>query len=170
MVNRAPTPAARAPAATTPAGRGQTSSRFWDSRTSFPTQMLNPGPSLPPHPCQQDITLGSWSLVWPQIWATTHWLDGQRGPSAGGNHRSQSVAAAPAPKSIAPTLCKTKGLAGCISWVQLRQAGGEKDRGARPCTAHIPLGILLRSLWSTLTNEIRHEEGTGATSASNEAR
>lgn len=119
MVNRAPTPAAHAPAATTPAGRGQTSSRFWDSRTSFPTWMLHPGPSLPPHPCWQDITLGSWSLVRTQIWATTHWLDGQRGPSAGGNHCGQSIAAAPMHKNIVLTLRKTKGLVGCISWVQL---------------------------------------------------
>lgn len=74
--------------------------------------------------------------------------------STGVNRHSQSFAAAPAHKDIALTLWKTKGLAGCISWAQLQQAGFFNFTFLTNAQSTTSLAFFLCSLWSTLANEI----------------
>jgi len=130
------------------------------------------GPSLPPRAHRQDVTLGSWSVAWPQIRAISRLLDGERGPSAGRQPAPGEITAA-APTALTPR--RPRGLAGCISGAHLRPArpspvGKVERRTVGLGRAH-PLGFIFyfSSFWSTLTSEICHDEGTGATSASNEA-
>lgn len=118
--------------------------------TFFLTWMLPPGPSLPPRPQHQDIILRGWSLMWPQIQAC--WMDS--------GVCQQGLGEIPVVRTLLPHtwIWQGNGNVGKLHlWAQLwppirpvwtakttiHGKGGEKERGAGLCTAHIPLGILV---------------------------
>lgn len=120
------------------------------SGTFFLTRMLHLGPSLPPCPQHEDIILGGWSLVWPQIQA--YWMDS--------GVCLQGLGEIPVVRTLLPHTWIWQGPDRSVGrlhpWAQLwpptrpvwpakatiHGKGVEKNCGAGLCTAHIPLGIL----------------------------
>lgn len=145
--------------------------------TFFLTRMLHLGPSLPPCPQHEDIILGGWSLVWPQIQAC--WMDS--GVCLQGLGEIPVVRTLLLHMDMAGTRWKCWQAASLGSALATNQASvaskghnpwercGEELWGWAVHSPH-PLGnFVLCVLWWMLTKEIHHEEGTGAASGSSRA-